>query len=166
MLKALDRGLTHLENAIMFVALMSALAIGIIQVFCRYVLNTGIVWSELAVVTLTVLAAFVGGARAASRGVHVRITLVAQYLAPSRRRYMEVFAVFISIAYCMIMAYASWLYVVFLYKIGVVSSEANIPMWVIYIMAPLSMALFIIRFIQNIPDAWSGRDPDATEFVD
>jgi C4-dicarboxylate transporter DctQ subunit len=162
----LDRTLTRLENIVMFSALMGALAIGVVQVLCRFVLNTGVVWSELAVVTLTVLASFVGGARAAAKGAHVRITMLAEALPAHGRRYIEVLALLVSVAYCLVMAYASWLYISFLYDSGMVSSEADVPLWLIFLMTPVSMVLFCVRFLQGLPAAWNGRSIGHTEIID
>lgn len=164
--KSLEAWLTRLENALMFGALMGALIIGIMQVILRYVFRTGMVWSELAIVTLTIFAAFVGGSRAAAKGAHVRVILFAHWLGVDARRYLEVVAVLVSAAYCLFMGYASLLFVAFLRDTGVVASEADIPLWVIYAIAPLSMVLFTVRFVQRLPEAWSGVLSETTEVID
>jgi TRAP-type C4-dicarboxylate transport system permease small subunit len=164
--KSLEAGLSRLENVLMFGALMGALTIGVVQVILRYVFRTGIVWSELAIVTLTILAAFVGGSRAAANAAHVRVVLFAQWLGVDARRYLEVIAGLVSVAYCCFMGYASLLFVSFLRETGAVASEADIPLWIIYAIAPFSMLLFTVRFTQRIPKAWSGVSSETTEVID
>jgi C4-dicarboxylate transporter, DctQ subunit len=155
-MKSLDRALTTIENTVIVTAFLGAFGLGVAQVLMRYVFKTGLVWSEQAVVALTILAAMIGGSRAVARNVHVRITLALDKLPHERRRYFDVFANVASILYCALMAYAGFLYVDFLHMTGIVSSESDFPLWIIYLTMPVAMILFIIRYFLDLPAAWNG----------
>jgi C4-dicarboxylate transporter DctQ subunit len=162
----MDKALTKIEDTLMLVGMLGALAVGTAQVVMRYVFNTGFVWSEIALVTLTILAALVGGSRAAAEGIHVRITVATEHLPLSIRRYVDTLAMLIALAYSAFMAYAAFLYVQFLHMTGMISVEAHVPTWMIFSIAPFTMVLFTLRYIQRIPHAWRGEEVAKTEFVD
>ncbi|GGE31310.1 C4-dicarboxylate ABC transporter permease [Agaricicola taiwanensis] len=162
----MDKLLTKIEDALMLIGMLGALTVGTAQVVMRYVFNTGFVWSEIALVTLTILAALVGGSRAAAEGIHIRITVLTERLPAPVQRYANTLAMTIALAYSLFMAYAAFLYVQFLHMTGMVSVEAHIPTWIIFSIAPLTMALFSIRYIQRIPHAWRGDEVAKVEFID
>ena len=165
-MRSLDRALTAVENTLIVGAFLSAFGLGVAQVLMRYVFKTGIVWTEQAVVALTILAAMIGGSRAVAKNVHVRITLAIDKLPPSRRRYFDVFSAVASILYCGLIAYAGFLYVEFLKMTGIVSSESDFPLWIIYLTIPVGMLLFIIRYLLELPAAWSGTQKSEIEIAD
>src|SRR5690606_41247197 len=74
------RFLTRIENVVMAAFLLAALAIGTAQIVLRYVFNTGFVWSEGAVVVLTIWGSLFGASQAITRGLHVRNELIADNL--------------------------------------------------------------------------------------
>jgi C4-dicarboxylate transporter DctQ subunit len=162
----MDRFLTKLEDVLMLVGMLGALGVGTAQVIMRYIFNTGFVWSEIALVTLTILGALVGGSRAAAEGIHVRITVLTEKLPTSLNRYANTLALVIALAYSVFMAYAAFLYVQFLHMTGMISVEANIPTWIIFSIAPLTMILFALRYLQRVPRAWRGTDVVKVEFTD
>jgi C4-dicarboxylate transporter DctQ subunit len=162
----MDRILTKLEDVLMLVGMLGALAVGTAQVIMRYVFNTGFVWSEIALVTLTILGALAGGSRAAAEGIHVRITVITEHLPESLRHYANTFAILIAMVYSAFMAYAAFLYLQFLRMTGMISVEANIPSWVIFSIAPFTMVLFTLRYLQRIPHAWRGTDVSKVEYTD
>ena len=55
-LSRIDHGLAWLESAIIVALCSVALVLGVLQVFLRYVLNTGFHWNEAVFVTLTIWA--------------------------------------------------------------------------------------------------------------
>ncbi|MBM9593887.1 TRAP transporter small permease [Roseitranquillus sediminis] len=160
------RILTLVENVLMAGCLLAALAIGTMQVVLRYVFNTGFVWSELALVTLTILAAMAGGSRAAADNIHVRITALVELLPAGGQRLCNVLALLFALIYSAFMAYAGYLYVEFVRMTGHVAVEANFPSWIIFSIGPLAMILFGLRYIQRLPRAWRDEDIGRTEFTD
>jgi TRAP-type C4-dicarboxylate transport system permease small subunit len=154
----MNQFITKLENFLIVVCMLGALGIGTIQVVLRYVFNTGMVWIELTVVTLTILGALVGASRAIVKDVHIRITMLTDQLPFSVQRYFEVAAIVVALIYSVFLAYVGLLYVQFLHMMGTVSAEADIPVWIIYSIVPFCMVLFIYRYFQCLPRAWKAKD--------
>ncbi len=161
----MDRLVTKFENILIVGCMLSALALGTAQVIFRYVFNTGVVWTEVALVTLTILGALVGASRAIAKGIHIRISILTDHLPPGARRWADVSAMVISLAYAAFVGYAALLYVQFLYMTKAVSIEAGIPAWIMFLIAPFCMLLFIYRYLQRLREAWRAEGEDAGDAV-
>ena len=161
-----DRIMTMIENWLIVGALLAALFIGVAQVIMRYVFNFGIIWTEGALVTLTVLGSMMGGSRAAARGMHVRIMIFVAKLGPTGRRVVNFASLLITIAYCVFLIYAGLLYVQFLEMTGAVSIGIGIQTWIIYCIVPLTMTFFLIRYLERVKDTWNGTEVNAEEYID
>lgn len=162
----MERILTSVEDWLMSTAFFGALLLGVMQVVLRYVFNTGFVWVETALVALTILAAMTGGSRAAARGVHVRISLVTDMLKGASRRFVNSIALLVTILYCTVLVCGGVLYVQFLYQAGVVSIETGLPAWVFATIAPFTLLLFVLRYLQQLPATLRGQELTNAEFID
>jgi C4-dicarboxylate transporter DctQ subunit len=146
----LDRISSNVISATIVILSLTALFIGTMQVVLRYAFNTGFPWSEGIFVMLTVWAMLIAGIRAARQGLHVRVDIGVLLLPPALRRIAEGIAVFASIALSGYFAYCGALYVHFVWSIDATSAEAYLPVWIIYLIVPVSMAGFCIRYLQRI----------------
>lgn len=152
--------LTRIENLVMAVFLLAALAVGTAQVVLRYVFNTGFVWSEGAVIVLTIWGALFGASQAITRGLHVRVEVFADSLPGPWRRVAEGIANLVSAIYVGVLCYCGVLYVQFLIRIKAVSIDMEIPEWLVYLIVPVSMGLFLIRYLRELWLVWrGGPDP-------
>ncbi len=160
----MDRWLCRVENVVMATFMVGALTVGFMQVFLRYVLNTGFPWSEGILITLVVWAAMIGGGRAVRDKLHVRVEVFADSLPPGPRKAANLVSHGISLAYCAMMGWFGWLYTKFVFQLGNVSFEAYIPEWMIYGVVPVALALFVVRYIQRI---WAiARDEDDEDDIE
>ncbi|GGG48403.1 hypothetical protein GCM10010964_39700 [Caldovatus sediminis] len=148
-LRLIDR----LETFGMAFFFSAALVVGVAQVFARYVLNVGVVWSEEAFVKFTVWACLIGAARAVRDGLHVRVDLVLQHLAPPMRRAAELLNIAINLAFCGVMLWAALGYLDFLFVVGTTNVETGMPEWVAYLVTPLFLALMCVRYAALVPAA-------------
>ena len=165
-MRSFDRILTAIENTVIVSAFLGAFGLGVAQVLMRYVFKTGLVWTEQAVVALTILAAMIGGSRAVAKNVHVRITIAIEKLPQEKKRYFDVLSNVASILYCALIAYAGFLYVDFLKMTEIVSPESDFPLWIIYLTIPVAMILFIIRYLFDLPAAWSGTQASEIQIAE
>lgn len=153
-----DRLLCRAEDAIIIIFVVGAFGVGFMQVFLRYVLNTGYPWSEGILITLVVWAAMIGGSRAVRDRLHVRVEVFADALPARPRKVVNLLSHTISLAYCGLMAWFGWLYTKFVWQLGNVSVSAYIPEWLIYGVVPVALSLFVIRYVQQIWIIASGKE--------
>jgi C4-dicarboxylate transporter DctQ subunit len=149
MLRLVDR----LETFGMAFFFSAALVVGVGQVVARYVFNLGVVWSEEAFVKFTVWACLIGAARAVRDGLHVRVDLFLDRLAPPLRSAAEMLNLAINLAFCAVMLWAALGYLEFLLTVGTTHVESGVPEWVAYLVTPVFLALMCVRYAALLPAA-------------
>jgi C4-dicarboxylate transporter, DctQ subunit len=160
----LDRITKNVISATIVTLSLAALIIGTMQVALRYIFNTGVPWSEGIFIMLTVWAMLIAGIRAVGFGLHVRVDVGLMLLPPAARRVAEAIGVFAAIALSGYYAYCGALYVQFVWSIDATSAEAYLPVWIIYLIVPISMVGFVIRYLQRIA-LWRRGGPPPCEEV-
>lgn len=164
-LSRIDRILSAIEFWLIAVFTLAALAIGTLQVFLRYALNFGFPWSEAAFTLCTIIAMLFAGSRAVRDDQHVRVELLAMAVSPPVRRALTLAAHGAALALCAYFAYCGILYVQFTRMIATASPDTGIPDWITYLLVPVVMGLFALRYIIRIVRAWRGEDIDAFHVV-
>jgi C4-dicarboxylate transporter DctQ subunit len=86
-------------------------------------------------------------------GLHVRVDLVLQHLAPPMRRAAELLNIAINLAFCGVMLWAALGYLGFLFMVGTTNVETGAPEWVAYLVTPLFLALMCARYAALVPAA-------------
>jgi C4-dicarboxylate transporter DctQ subunit len=146
----LDRIANSVVSATVVVLTLAALVIGTMQVVLRYAFNTGYPWSEGIFVMLTVWAMLLAGIRTARDGLHVRVDVALMLMPAKLRAFCEGVAVVAAIALSAFYAYCGALYLQFVWNIDATSAETYLPVWVIYLIVPVSMAGFCLRYVHRI----------------
>jgi C4-dicarboxylate transporter, DctQ subunit len=157
-LSRLDRILSVLESIVIGSLTLAALCLGTMQVVLRYVFNMGFHWSEEAFMLCTVTAMLFAGSRAVQEDKHVRVELLAMALSDRWNQRMNIISHAASLALCGYFVYCGVLYVLFAHLIDAVSPETGIPDWIIYLLVPVTMGLFSIRYVIRIVRASRGED--------
>lgn len=145
------RLLTAIETGGMVFFFTTALAAGVMQVVMRYVFNTGFVWSDVVFVRATVFAALFGASRAVRDGLHVRVDLFVDWLAPGARRLVELVNIAINLAFLGLLLWAAYLYVEFMVMTGTRDLDTGVPEWLFFLIVPVFLSGMIIRYAALVP---------------
>lgn len=152
-----DRALSSLESFLIIVFTTAALALGVTQVVLRYVFNTGLPWAETIFVLLTVAGMMFAGSRAVRDDKHVGVDLVPNLLPPRPRRFASLASLAVSLALCAYFAYCGARYAGFLHMIDSVSPATGIPDWIIYMLVPITLGAFSLRYVMRIVQVLRGE---------
>ncbi len=150
-LEKMDHAFQKVEKYLMFVSWIATLFITfmiIIDIFLRFVFNQPLpaTW-EMSEVVMPYIVLFALSYTLA-KDVHVRMYLVTNLLPPKARWGCELFSIVISIVFCAMMTYWSWLFFWESYSIGEdMLAAIKIPWWLGKFAMPVGMAAFSIRFI-------------------
>lgn len=123
------------------------------QVFFRYVLHTGLTWSEEISRFAFVWFVYVSASLAAQRGTHIRVTLFIRWF-PGGRQYALLLADMIWIAFNACVVMAGVLLIHRTLKYPVYSTALFLPLAWIYLVIPLAHALMILRILQRQWNYW------------
>lgn len=121
-------------------------------VFFRYVLNDSLTWSEELVRYGLVYATFIGGAVAARRRSHIRVTFLEALLPGFWARWLERLQDIVTLAFAL---YVAWLAIQIS---GILSSTRSaamqLPMHYVYAAIVIGFGLMAIRLTVGL---WQGR---------
>jgi len=159
-LSAVDRSLAAVEYVVIAAATLVALGLGLTQVVLRYGFNTGFPWSEEAFTLATITAMLFAGSRAVREDRHVRVELVFLVVPPRAGRVLRLIAHAATLLLCAYYVYGGLLYVQFTWDIGSVSSESETPDWIVFSLVPLTMSLFVLRYVIRIVRLLRDEDVD------
>lgn len=88
--------------------MVSLCAVILLQVFYRYVLNAALVWPEELARYLMIWLTFVGASIAVAEGAHVRVEFLVDRLPPRSRRWVEVGARLVVLAFLLMFVSQSY----------------------------------------------------------
>ncbi len=119
-----------------------------VQVFLRYVFNSGWVWSLEATTYSFAAFVLVGMSYGVRTQTHIAVDLVVRRLRPSIRNYVAIFASFCCLSYALLMVYGSSLLVERLFVLGNYARDVPVPKWLLTVIMPLGFALLTFRFLE------------------
>jgi TRAP-type C4-dicarboxylate transport system permease small subunit len=154
----LDKVLARAEFALIAAFTLAALALGVTQVVLRYGFNTGLAWSETIFILFTVAGMLFAGSRAVAEDKHVRVDLLYMVIPDRLRRAFILFAHVVTGALCAFYAVCGFLYVRFVHMIDTVQVDTGIPDWIVYLLVPVTMGAFALRYVIRIARALRGED--------
>ena len=125
------------------------------QVFCRYVLNHSLFWSEEMGRILLVWITFLGATAAYKRKAHVGIDIIVRRLPEVGRKVVEGFVISVSMAFFWVMVFYGIVFIRFVADQK--TAALGIPMALCYAVLPLSGSIFTVHAVSQILDLYSTR---------
>jgi len=129
-----------------------------LQVFCRYVLNHSLFWSEELARYLLVWLSFLGATAAYYRRVHPSIDVLTQHLSIRLQKYCRVFVYLIAMGFFLVMIYHGGQFAYFVR--AQISPALAIPKWILFLIIPISGTLFLLHCITFLVSELWERDDD------
>lgn len=123
------------------------------QVLFRYVLQTGLTWSEEISRFAFVWFVYISASLAAQRGTHIRVTLFMLWV-PGGKKIATLLADAIWIAFNAFVIWAGILLIERTLKYPVYSTSLFLPLAWLYLIIPLAHALMILRILERQWNFW------------
>lgn len=129
------------EYLLFGVGLSMALLVSL-QVFCRYILNSSLFWSEELARYMLVWLSFFGATVAYYRHLHPGVDTITSRLSASKRRITRLLAYVTTMSLGVVMVISGSQFAWFIRM--QVSPALSMPKWIILIIIPLSGVLFCV----------------------
>jgi C4-dicarboxylate transporter DctQ subunit len=126
-------------------------------VLMRYMFNSPKAWVEEVSSYCIVWGALLGISIALRNNHHIQVDMLYDKMPPKMKRIMDMFANLVSIFFCIFYTYYGVLLVLKRSTSGMVSLDVGIPMWIVYLILPISGILFFARFIERFINVIRGR---------
>ena len=141
-----------IEETLVGVLGLIALAIGLLQVIGRYIDPArAISYAEEVIVYLIIWAIMIVSSQLVRRDGHVRPDLVLRLLSPRWLRIVEIFNCLVAIVFCGALIWYGWEIVDTSLLISETSStDLQFPMWIYYLALPVGSALMLVRYIMRL----------------
>ena len=143
-----DRLVEFIENVLCAVPMAIILGVEIVQVFFRYVLRSGIPWSDEVIINLLVVCVMFGGARAIRTGEHTELTGTSDSLPEKARYVVRAITTLATTAFLVVFVYSSFIFVRSAGKLK--TTNLRIPMKYCYMVLAIGSCFMLYEFVKTI----------------
>lgn len=149
MFQKLITGVHRLEDGVLIAALVSMLAIALLQIVLRNVFDSGFLWAESFVRILVLWVAILGAMVATREANHISIDVLSRLIPPRPLFIVKLIAALFSAAVCLTAAYYSFEYITYEYEDGTIAF-ASVPVWVCQSILPFGFLVMGVRFLTGL----------------
>jgi len=151
-----DKGVRGILIFLTSFGIAAGVLLAFINVVARFVFHEGIDWAFELTNYLFIWSAFFGAAYLFRIGGHIRVTLILDLLPDKLAKFDVVLVDLIVLAYLVAVGYYGYLFIfdpeLGVYASGEVSVDLGIPMWIPYLVVPLSALFASIAVIFKLKD--------------
>jgi TRAP-type C4-dicarboxylate transport system permease small subunit len=157
------RGVRVVSMLCGFVA-AALIALGVIvvceMVFVRYALNLNTIWQTDFVTYCLVAATFIGSPYVLMTRGHVNVDVLPLYLGARRRWWLALFAMVLSIAFCVTITVLTFLFWKEAWdKRWVSDTMWRARLWIPYASMPIGLGILTLQYIVELASLLTGREP-------
>lgn len=129
-------------------------------VFMRYIVNDPQAWVEEVARYTIIWGTFLGFGMALKHNQHIQVDILYDQLGERGKNVMNLIATLLSIVFCLFYTYYGLKLVMARFHSGMVSLDVGIPMWIVYLILPISGVLFLLRFIERLVNILRRKDEE------
>ncbi len=145
-LGTVDVILAKLEAVLLSLGVLAMAINTCTNVIMRFVFGEGLFFSGEINRILIILITFAGIGYAARHGRHIRMSAIYDALPPKGRKVLMIVIAFVTAAIMFFLCYYAYGYIDTLYSRGRILPALGIPIWIIYVWAPIGFAITGIQY--------------------
>ena len=146
-LNALDKGITFIEEWVLYLSVMVGLISLTINVYLRYVHHYSLAWSEELIRHVIIITTFLGLSAAIKNGSMITIDALVQ-LVPRFKKTLGIASHVAVLIFSVVIFYYGWLVVAQKFSTNQETIILEIPLGYLFMILPLTGVLMFIRTIQ------------------
>jgi len=140
MLNLLNKIIKGLLSLLGFL-LIAVIGLSVWNVISRYVFSESVLWADEVSTFSVIIFTYLGLIVSAWRGVDIRMDILLSILPKKLLWIIQICQQVIIISLCAWVSYLSFSYVQRIYRLGMTSTAAELPLWIIHGMLPLGFLL-------------------------
>ncbi len=156
----LQRVIDKIDVTISVTALTILVIIVSVQVFCRYVLQNSLDWTEELARYLSIWSVMFGCSYAMKNDGHLEMTVLRSLVGPRLRKAIHAFACLMCLLFCLIMIYAGMESIENIRWSEQLTPAMQIPAWIIWLAMPIGMGLMAIQAVIRTVRVLRGDDSE------
>ncbi|MEJ2620707.1 MAG: TRAP transporter small permease [Candidatus Thiodiazotropha sp.] len=149
--------LNRAEESIISLLLVTMTLLVFLEVVLRFVFNTGFLWAQELTLHLSAWFVLFGISYGLKVGAHIGVDAFVKTLPDSIHRIVSLLAVVLSLVYCGLFLYGSWVYLSKMKKIGIELEDIPVEIWMAHSILIIGLGLFSLRLLQLLWRVASGQ---------
>jgi len=145
MFKILDKAIGFINQSIAAFGISAGVALAFVNVVARFVFDASLTWAAELTVFLFLWSAFFGAAYCFKKDAHIAITIVLDILPSRIAKFFLIVSHTITIGFLLAVSYYGYEYLELVIDMEERSIDLDIPMWIPYLVIPLSFAFAAFR---------------------
>lgn len=149
--------INRLEGILIGLLLVSITLLVFVEVVLRFAFNTGLHWGQEVTLLLSAWMILLGGAWAVREQAHICVDALVERVSPKLKKLMLILAVALSLLYCGIFFYGSWVYLGKMKMIGIELDDIAMPRWIAESVLLIGFGLLALRLTELGYKIWRGE---------
>ncbi len=121
-----------------------------VNVVARYLFESSLTWAGELTIYLFLWSIFFGAAYCFKTDAHISVDVFLQKASPRFAKILRLLTLFITILYIGAIAYFGYQYVLLYIDLGEVSIDLDIPLWIPYVVIPVSFGISTVILLDKI----------------
>ena len=159
MIKTVNTWLHRLEDGALILALVTMLALAVLQIILRDFFDQGLLWAESFLRILVLWVTMLGAMVATRHNNHISIDALSRYLPERAARIAAILSALVSAGICGAVAYFSLEFIQFEFEDKTIAF-ARVPSWICETILPLGFGVMALRFLALAVRKVTGKESD------
>lgn len=145
MFNILNKTVGFINQSIAAFGITAGVAVSFTNVIARYLFDASLTWASELSIFLFLWSVFFGAAYCFKKDAHIAVTIILDIVPTPIAKGMLVISHVITLAYLAAVSYYGYEYLQLVIDLEERSVDLDIPMWIIYLVIPISFALAAYR---------------------
>lgn len=151
------RLLNQTEEAVISLLLVAMTLLVFLEVVLRFGFSTGLTWGQEATLHLSAWFVLFGASYGLKTGAHIGVDAFVRLFSPLGQRLISLFAIALSLGYCGLFLYGSWIYLSKMQRIGIELEDIPVQTWIADSILLIGLVMLSIRLLMLLWEVASGR---------
>ena len=136
--------IVNISKAIAAFGIAAGVALAFVNVVARYAFESSLSWAGELTIYLFLWSTFFGAAYCFKKDAHIAVDVFLVKAPPKVQKFLTLITLIISAIYVGSIAYFGYQYVLLYIDLGEMSVDLDIPLWIPYVVVPISFAFSAI----------------------
>jgi C4-dicarboxylate transporter DctQ subunit len=142
--------IVSISKTIAAFGIAAGVALAFVNVVGRYVFHSSFTWAGELTIYLFLWSTFFGSVYCFKKDAHIAVDILLEKVPSKMAKLLTIISILIGIIYVSAIAYYGYGYVQLYRELDEMSIDLNIPMWIPYVVIPISFAFSAIVLIYKI----------------
>ena len=150
MFKIIDNIISYISESIAAIGIFSGVLLAFINVVGRYVFNKSFTWASELTMYFFLWSIFFGSVYCFKKDAHISINILLEKVPAKITKVLMLISNIITLIFLLAVAYYGYKYIQLVIEIDEKSIDLEIPMWIPYLVIPVSFTFSGYRIIEKL----------------